>query len=185
MADIYVWWIGADAGDERLLDEVRASVERTFRAPARLHHAAARPLDAFDARRGQHSSTRILGWLLGARPRHAGKMLAITDVDLFIPILTYVFGEAQLGGLAAVVSTARLGGGLGSLLDARLTTARVIKEAVHELGHTFGLIHCATPRCVMTRSASVADVDNKSAALCHDCRIRYGELQDKGTDEHE
>ncbi len=185
MADIYLWWIGADAADQRLLDDVRAGIERTFEAPVRLHHAAARPLDAFDARRGQHSSTRILRWLLGARPRHARKMLAITDADLFIPILTFVFGEAQLGGEAAVVSTARLGAGLGSLLDARLTTTRVIKEAVHELGHTFGLLHCVTPRCVMGRSVSVADVDDKSAALCHDCRARYAELQHRGTDQHE
>ncbi len=185
MADIYVWWIGADAADGRLIDEVRVGVERTFQAATKLHHGAARPLDAFDARRGQHSSTRILAWLLGARPRHAHKMLAITDADLFIPILTYVFGEAQLGGAAAVVSTARLGGGLGTLLDARLTTSRVIKEAVHEVGHTFGLLHCTTPRCVMGRSASVADVDGKTSALCHDCLVRYAELQHRGTDEHE
>lgn len=135
-----------------------------------LDPAGELPASAFDARRGQHSSTRILDWMESRLPPDGAKALALTDADLFIPILTFVFGEARLGGRAAVVSSARLlGDGVGAGL---LVVARLAKEAAHELGHTFGLLHCERPRCVMTRSASLLDVDRKGAELCHDCQIR-------------
>ena len=73
----------------------------------------------------------------------------MTDADLFIPVLTFVYGEAQLGGRAAVVSTARLAVEQGRH-DPALVAERIVKECVHELGHTFGLLHCDTPGCVMT-----------------------------------
>ena len=75
--------------------------------PARLEEVAERPTAAFDPRRGQHSSTRILEWLEARRPDDA-HLLGLTDADLFIPILTFVFGEARLRGAAAVVSTVAL-----------------------------------------------------------------------------
>jgi archaemetzincin len=94
----------------------------------------------------------------------------VTDVDLFIPILTFVFGEAQVGGRTAVVSTARLGE--PGLRDDRIVLERLSKESVHEMGHVLGLLHCETPGCVMGRSASVRDVDEKRAELCPACRGR-------------
>ena len=185
MEDIYLWWIGADAVDTSLMNEVRLHVERVFARPVRLWHGSERPVDAFDPHRQQHSSGRILRWLLTARPRHAHKTLAVTDVDLFIPILTFVFGEAQLDGTAAVVSIARLAEDTWPPSDVELLMSRLIKECIHELGHTLGLIHCSRPRCVMARSAKVADVDAKDAALCQDCRTRYMELQQRGIKAHE
>jgi archaemetzincin len=174
--DIYVWWIGADAADTRLLASVRSVVERTFGVLVHMWTGHDRPVDAFDARRQQHSSTRILRWLIAKRPEAAHKMLALTDVDLFIPILTFVFGEAQLNGIAAVVSTARLRTDHGAS-NVRLLTPRLAKECVHELGHTFGLIHCDHPGCVMTRSVNVFDVDAKTASLCDGCWARYQDLR--------
>jgi len=100
-------------------------------------------------------------------------VLGVTDRDLFIPILTYVFGEAQLSGTAAVISTARLGDEL-DLFGPRVVRERLCKEAVHELGHCYGLRHCQTPGCVMGRSASVREVDEKGLGLCADCRERIG-----------
>lgn len=102
------------------------------------------------------------------------KLLGVTDVDLYIPVLTFVFGEAQLGRQTAVVSIARLReGGIAAQV-----TARLVKEAVHEIGHTFGLVHCTSPSCVMARSAGLAAVDRKTDRLCADCRIRYQELRE-------
>jgi archaemetzincin len=176
MRDIYLWWIGADAPDSRLIGSARSVVERTFARPVHLWNGHERPVDAFDPRRQQHSSTRILQWLLERRPETAHKVLALTDVDLFIPILTFVFGEAQLDGAAAIVSTARLRTNHGSS-NTRLLTARLAKECVHELGHTFGLIHCDRAGCVMTRSVNVLDVDAKTVSFCEDCWARYQELQ--------
>jgi len=176
--DIYLWWIGADAADGRLLAAVRSVVERTFGRGVHVWSGRDRPADAFDPRRQQHSSTRILQWLVDRRPAEAHKVLALTDVDLFIPILTFVFGEAQLDGAAAIVSTARLRTNHGSS-NVRLLTTRLAKECVHELGHTFGLLHCDTPGCVMTRSVNLIEVDAKRTTLCGACEARYRELREK------
>ncbi len=177
--DIYLWWIGADAADGRVLNAVRSAIERTFGCAVHVWSSRERPPDAFDSRRQQHSSTRILQWLIERRPESAYKVLALTDVDLFIPILTFVFGEAQLDGAAAIVSTARLRPNHGTS-NVRLLTARLAKECIHELGHTFGLIHCSRPECVMSRSVSVFDVDAKTASFCEDCWAQYREFEREG-----
>lgn len=183
--DVYLWWIGSATQDAPMLARLRAQTERVFDVSARLWHGHERPTDSFDPRRQQHSSSRILKWLLETRPRHESKIVGITDADLFIPILTFVYGEAQLGGSAAVVSTARLVPEGGFLAEVELVRARSVKETIHELGHTFGLIHCPRSECVMSRSVSLAQVDAKDVELCHDCRIRYAELKEQGHKRHE
>jgi archaemetzincin len=179
---IYLWWLGAEASPDGLLGLVGTHVERAFGLAVRRWRGAERPTGAFDARRGQTLSTGILEWLRASGPAPAYKLLGITDADLFIPILTFVYGEAQLGGRTAVVSTARLAPAGVVRDDDRLLAARLVKEAVHELGHTFGLVHCADARCVMSRSASLTDVDVKGAGLCQDCWTRYLDLRE-GTEE--
>ena len=178
---IYLWWIGEAVVRNRLLEDVRGHVQRTFGGAADVWRSDERPGGVFDPARGQHSSTRILRWLVGARPPEARKVLAITDVDLFIPVLTFVYGEAQLDGVAAVVSMARLRVNHdGSAARGRFVRVRLVKECLHELGHTFGLVHCSDLRCVMARSISVFDVDVKRATLCPDCRARLRELEQRG-----
>ncbi len=168
-----MWWIGDREPDPRMIEHVRFHVARAFACPVELRRGPERPAEAFDARRGQHHSTRILKWLAAAAPPET-KVLGITDVDLFIPILTFVFGEAQLGGPAALVSSARLAEP-PQVADGRLVAERLAKESVHELGHAFGLMHCGTPGCVMGRSPSVRHVDTKGGELCRDCRTRLSE----------
>jgi archaemetzincin len=174
MVPIFVWWIGEEEADPDLMEHVRLHLERQFGGPARLWTSPERPRHAYDARRRQHSSGAILRWLLEKGPP-GGKVLGVTDRDLFIPILTYVFGEAQLGGKAAVVSTARLLEDV-DVFGRRLLVERLAKEAVHEVGHAFGLLHCGTPGCVMSRSPAVREVDEKSSELCAECRARLREL---------
>jgi archaemetzincin len=183
--NVFLWWIGGTAADHDVLGTLRRQAEHVYRVPARAWLAHDRPTDAYDPRRQQHSSTRILKWLLERRPAHATKVVGITDVDLFIPILTFVYGEAQLGGAAAVVSTARLLSDNGFLPDPALLTSRLEKECLHELGHTFGLLHCPLPTCVMARSVTLAQVDMKEPLLCHDCESRYAELRTQGHEHHE
>lgn len=170
-----MWWIGAGTGDTHVLDPVCRQLNHAFERPVVLLDDARRPEDTLDARRGQHSSGAILRWLQARRPRQ--RLLAVTDEDLFVPVLTFVFGEAQLGGHAALVSTARLQADDGR----RLLRERLAKEAVHELGHTFGLTHCPDHGCAMARSATLLDVDRKSARLCADCRSLLKDRECGGT----
>jgi len=129
------------------------------------------PLESFEARRNQYYSTKILKEMLGNVPQDALKLLGVTDKDLCIPILTYVFGEAQVGGKAAVVSLARLRQEhYGLSPDRPLLLERLRKESLHELGHTFGLVHCPLRECVMYLSNTVVDVDTRGRDFCTGCQ---------------
>ena len=102
-----------------------------------------------------------------------GMTLVITDVDLYIPILTFVFGEAHVGGHAAVVSYHRLRQQFYGLPDDdALTADRLAKEAVHEAGHVLGLHHCDDYECVMAASHAVEWLDLKTSRLCDNCHAQ-------------
>ncbi len=124
---------------------------------------------AFDSNREQYNSRILLGQLLADAP-DTTRILGVAGVDLFIPVLTYVFGEAQLDGRAAVVSSYRLDNQIYGLPhDPDLLLQRLCKEALHELGHTYNLVHCRHYSCVMTGSTYVEDIDQKSIHFCPEC----------------
>ena len=126
---------------------------------------------AFDGSRGQYNSRVLLGHLLQDTPPDATRVLGVAGVDLFIPVLTYVFGEAQLGGRAAIVSLHRLDEEMYGLPpNPKRLFQRLVTEAVHELGHTYNLVHCRNDRCVMASSTYVEEIDLKSDAFCAACR---------------
>ncbi|MFH1230479.1 MAG: archaemetzincin family Zn-dependent metalloprotease [Planctomycetota bacterium] len=128
------------------------------------------PSQSYDVKRRQYLSTELLKILLSTSPLDAYKTLGITEVDIFIPIFTYVFGEAQLGGRAALISLARLRPQhYEELPDEELYKMRILKEAVHELGHTFGLTHCVEPKCVMRFANNIVEVDDKGSHFCPNC----------------
>ncbi len=128
-----------------------------------------RPAYAPDRR--QYHATLILASLLRHRPDEDAKILGVTPVDLYIPVLTFVFGQSQLDGPGAVISTHRLSNEFYGLPpDDGLLLERAIKEAIHELGHAFGLVHCPRGACVMHASSYVEDVDLKDPDFCADCR---------------
>ena len=122
------------------------------------------PSFAYDAKRRQYDSTRLL-------ERLQRGVVAVTDLDLFIPILEFVFGEAELGGDRAIVSTHRLHQEFYGLpADDALFQERVRKEVRHEWGHAIGLRHCHRYDCVMHSSPSVEHVDLKGEEFCESCR---------------
>jgi archaemetzincin len=160
-------------GPQGLFEDLAAAVARAFASEVRLRSPWFDPETAFDQNRGQYSSTLLLAQLLTAPSAAPTRVLGATAVDLFIPVLTWVYGEAQLDGRAAVVSTYRLHNELYGLpADDGLLATRLEKEAIHELGHTYGLVHCADPTCVMRASTYVEEIDLKSAAFCATCRRR-------------
>lgn len=127
----------------------------------------------FDSSRKQFNASLLLARVLEKATAIEGKILAVTGVDLFIPVLTYVIGEAQLNGKASVMSTYRLHEELYGLpANPHLLRERILKEAIHELGHTFGLIHCRDPICVMRPSASVEEIDIKGISFCDECQLQ-------------
>ena len=126
---------------------------------------------AYSRARGQYHSTEILKRLSQDPHAESWRILGVTDLDLYIPILTFVFGEAQMNGMCALVSTFRLRQEFYGLPpDAELLQGRLVKEAVHELGHTLGIAHCEDYNCVMAPSHAVEWIDLKKAALCEACR---------------
>jgi archaemetzincin len=150
-----------------LLDHLAPQASRAFHLQPSLHHAPLDPTPAYDAYRNQYLATTLLD-ALALLPAY--RVLGVTAVDLFNPILTFVFGEAHLPGRAAVFSLHRLHEefyGLPRSPD--LLLARAVKEMLHELGHTFGLTHCSDSSCVMSSVHSVEGVDRKSASLCRRC----------------
>jgi archaemetzincin len=126
--------------------------------------------EAYSGERAQYFSTQIIAEGIKNTNGIPGKIIILTDVDLYIPVLTYVFGEAQLNGKHSVVSVCRLHEEFYSgKTDENLLIERTMKEVLHELGHNFGLIHCLNWDCVMHSSTSIEEVDIKGKSYCKDC----------------
>jgi archaemetzincin len=153
-----------------LLAPLAARLGEVFGLQVEQHPPLFDPELAFDPSRQQYNSRILLAQLLDDGPRSATRVLGVAGVDLFIPVLTYVFGEAQLDGRAAVVSTYRLDSRLYGLPpDRNLLLDRLRKEAIHELGHTYNLVHCHKHPCVMISSTYVDGIDQKSDRFCARC----------------
>jgi len=129
------------------------------------------PEDTFNQARGQYHSTRILAKTMDFVKRsEADIVLGVTAVDLYVPSLNFVFGEASSSGKVALISLFRLKPEFyGQTDDKRLFYERAVKEAVHEIGHTLGLVHCRNPSCVMFFSNSILDTDRKNSTFCKKC----------------
>lgn len=156
--------------DSELFEPISMGIKRIFRYKTEVITFLQDVSFALDPKRKQHHSTPILKKLEEAAPVQAVKVIGITSVDLFIPILTHVYGEAQIGGTSCIISTHRLADGLSLAADKNTYYKRVAKEAIHELGHTFKLRHCKERACIMHYCRSIKDVDRKSEQLCRYCK---------------
>jgi archaemetzincin len=162
-----------------LVEALPGHLRQTFRTRVEMRAFSLDPERFFDAGRGQYNSTDLLMHLKSHYPAlEQGPgvcTLALVPFDLFIPILTYVFGEAEVGGNVAVVSYHRLAPErYGLPPDNALLLARFVKEVVHELGHVFSLIHCSAQSCVMHSSSYVEEIDLKEQSFCRACASELG-----------
>jgi archaemetzincin len=132
------------------------------------------PEEAFSKTRQQYRSDIILNAVRGiAEKSGLVRVLGVADVDLFVPRLNFVFGQAECPGKAALISLFRLRPEFyGRPSNAQVTIDRAMKEAVHEIGHTLGLKHCANPFCVMYFSNSIFETDRKQSLFCNKCYLK-------------
>ena len=160
-----------------VLDELREGLKSVFEVPCSILEEKLDPSFAWHSVRNQFHSSEILAQMHDGL-RAGVRRLAVTNLDLYVPILTFVFGEAEVGGACAVVSSHRLRQefyGLPAAPD--VERERLLKEAVHELGHTLELTHCNDYRCAMAASHSVEWIDMKEAQFCVDCRETVSRLR--------
>jgi archaemetzincin len=168
---IHLLAVGDVAG--HLLAGLRTDLSSEFQARCEVLSGGLYPAQAFNTGRGQYSSTEILACMQAHITPETWRLLGVTSLDLYIPILTFVFGEAQVSGPCAVISTHRLRQEFYGLPpDPELLGQRMLKEAVHELGHTLGITHCRDYRCAMATSHAVEWIDVKSSHFCVNCRTR-------------
>jgi archaemetzincin len=160
---------------QNVADFLSFSLPEIFKAPCRVMEEKIALEPFYSSDRKQYHSTEILRQLLPYATGKEQHILGIMDEDLYIPILTFVFGEAQLNGRCALMSGHRLHQEYYGLPeDETLYLNRCEKEAIHELGHTVGLTHCDNFECVMRYSNSVADIDIKRNIFCPNCSQTLG-----------
>jgi len=162
----------------RVLDALEKDLALKFGRRVERHPPVQMPADAFHPARNQYFSSFILQKLHALfEDRKKDTFLAVGDVDLYAEGLNFVFGEAEFGGRFAVISITRLRQSFYSLAENMdVFMGRAKKEAVHELGHVFGLEHCPDAVCVMHFSNSLLDTDRKSASFCSRCQARLEKL---------
>jgi archaemetzincin len=158
-----------------LLNTLQQAISRTFQMSCQ-HNPLLRidPQSAYNPKREQYLSHRILTHLRTIANQHLtpdiAVVLGIVDVDLYAPQRNYLYGEAEYPGRFALVSVYRLRPeNAGNPPDTSLLARRLVKEAIHEIGHCVGLPHCPDATCVMYFAQQLDDVDHKDAALCPRC----------------
>jgi archaemetzincin len=161
--------------EEDFLYKIAESVKNEFHCEVNIREGHLDLSEFYDAAKRQYNGTKLLLEVDALFSSEHYKTLGLFNVDLFIPILTYIFGQAFLNGRCGIASHYRFSNQrYGITEDEKSILDRFRKEVIHELGHTFGLIHCHNPTCVMRSSTYVEDIDQKSSSLCLKCRNELG-----------
>jgi archaemetzincin len=157
--------------DESFLKNVAEAVKKEYLFPVNIKEGHLDLSEFYDPTRRQYNGVKLLRDINTLFANDSSKTIGLFSVDLFIPILTYIFGQAFLNGRSGIASHYRLSNErYGINTEDKLIAERFNKEVIHELGHTFGLIHCHISTCVMRSSTYVEDIDQKSENLCQNCR---------------
>jgi archaemetzincin len=158
------------------LEELAGRLSRRVPVPCRIAPAGHGLADGGRERlpgRDQTDADRLLASLEARAAGSEAALVGVTDLDLGIPVFTFVFGRARESGRAAVVSVARLDPAFYGLPpDGDLRAQRTVLEILHELGHVAGLRHCRHHACLMRFAGSVAAVDVRGSAFCSGCSER-------------
>jgi len=164
--------------EKSLTGKVALDVSRELHYPVVLKECSLDISHFYNPGRRQYDANKLLEMITQQAPANALRVIGMVRVDLYLPILTYIFGQAKLNGYTGLASLYRLRNelyGLGP--DQELLTHRFSKVIIHELGHTFGLIHCSNPVCVMRSSTYVEDLDQKNKQFCIRCRAELNRIE--------
>jgi archaemetzincin len=161
--------------ENNLPQKIRNDVEREFFQSVQTREGHIDISEFYNPNRNQYDGNLLLKEIEIRFSNDTQKTIGIFIVDIFIPIFTFIFGQAFLNGRSGIVSVYRLRNErYGLKYNEPVFLDRVRKEVMHELGHTFGLIHCSDPDCVMRSSNYVEEIDQKSSGLCQKCRAHLG-----------
>lgn len=159
--------------EKEITRRIAEDVACAFHHPVHLKECSLDISRFYNPGRRQYDANGILKVISETPPTDGLRKMGLFSVDLYIPILTYIFGQAALKGRTGIASLFRLRNELYGLEpDQSLLIERFSKVVVHELGHTFGLIHCNYPVCIMRSSTYVEDLDQKEIRFCHHCQAR-------------
>lgn len=159
-----------DVVEKGVLEKIKPYLEKTFMREVVIGEKISLFQKAYNLSRRQFHSSKLLDDLVSRKSGEYERILGIADVDLYVPQLNFVFGEADPDEGVAIISLTRLRQEFyGKSKDEALFIDRAIKEAVHELGHTYGLDHCRDVKCVMHFSNSLMDTDIKGRDFCIKC----------------
>jgi archaemetzincin len=156
---------------QELLGTISADVMIKFPIPVKTRTEYLDLSEFYDPGRRQYNGMALLKMIDNEFASAPSKTIGLFTVDLFIPILTFIFGQAFLNGRSGIASIFRLSNErYGVKKDDKILHERFSKEVIHELGHMFGLIHCSDPYCIMRSSTYVEDIDQKGGEFCSNCR---------------
>ena len=159
--------------EKKILEKIAMDVAREFLFQVNIEESHIDLSKFYDPLRHQYDGNGLLKEIDTTYSSQLIKKIGLFRVDLFIPILTYIFGQAAFKGSTGIASIYRLRNEqYGIKKDDDLLFDRFKKVIIHELGHTFGLLHCHTPTCVMRSSTYVEDIDQKSYTFCNSCRSK-------------
>ena len=159
--------------EKDILEKTAEAVIEEYHCQVNIENGHLDLSEYYDSARRQYDGNALLKQVHSMSFPESDKNLGIFNVDLFIPILTFIFGQAFLSGQTGIASLYRLSNErYGMAPNEQLLVERFKKEVIHELGHTLGLIHCSSPTCVMRSSTYVEDIDQKEPHLCRSCRSK-------------
>jgi archaemetzincin len=159
--------------ESRILNQIASQLEKNLQIKVDLGDELPIPKDSFNTKRNQYYATEILSNLKSTHPFHLGPILGVIEGDIYIPEFNFIFGEADPISEVAIMSLKRLRQEFYDLKpDNNLFMDRAVKEALHEIGHVYGLGHCINQSCTMHFSNTLQDTDKKGSKLCENCRTK-------------